>query len=70
MADIFDAAQALEQADREAALARFARTLRHMPLGGGVCDDCGDPIPDRRRKALPTARRCIDCQKVSEGKRT
>jgi phage/conjugal plasmid C-4 type zinc finger TraR family protein len=26
------------------------------------CDDCGEPIPKKRREALPGVRRCVACQ--------
>ena len=26
------------------------------------CDDCGEPIPAGRRKALPGVRTCVGCQ--------
>lgn len=26
------------------------------------CDECGEPIPERRRAALPGVRTCIACQ--------
>lgn len=26
------------------------------------CVDCGDPIPEERRQAVPGCRRCYDCQ--------
>ena len=26
------------------------------------CDDCGEPIPKRRREALPGVRTCVSCQ--------
>ena len=26
------------------------------------CDDCGEPIPKRRREAVPGARTCVACQ--------
>ncbi len=26
------------------------------------CDDCGEPIPQRRRDAVPGVRTCIACQ--------
>ena len=26
------------------------------------CDDCGEPIPRRRREALPGVRTCVACQ--------
>lgn len=35
-----------------------------MPVGEGTqdCVECGDPIPEARRRALPSARTCIACQ--------
>jgi len=30
--------------------------------GSSHCDECGDPIPAARRKALPNARTCVRCQ--------
>ena len=36
-----------------------------MPVGEGTrdCVECGEPIPDARRRALPSARTCIDCSR-------
>ncbi len=35
-----------------------------MPSGDAAleCDDCGDDIPEARRKALPGVRTCVGCQ--------
>ena len=35
-----------------------------MPAGDSAeeCDDCGEPIPAARRKALPGVRTCVACQ--------
>ncbi len=35
-----------------------------LPSGEGAehCDECGDEIPEARRKALPGARTCVTCQ--------
>ena len=35
-----------------------------MPGGEGAthCDECGEAIPDGRRRALPGARTCVRCQ--------
>ena len=35
-----------------------------MPAGEGTehCVECGDEIPEARRRALPSARTCIQCQ--------
>lgn len=30
------------------------------------CVDCGNEIPERRRKAAPFSKRCIDCQEGFE----
>ena len=40
----------------------LARAL--MPSGEGAeeCDDCGEPIPAKRREALPGVRTCVACQ--------
>ena len=32
------------------------------------CDDCGEPIPERRREALPGVRTCVPCQSERDGK--
>lgn len=34
--------------------------------GNTDCEDCGDPIPDARRRALPSAKRCMHCQELHE----
>ncbi|ACL05249.1 transcriptional regulator, TraR/DksA family [Desulfatibacillum aliphaticivorans] len=33
------------------------------------CQDCGDPIPEARRKAVPGCTRCLDCQETYEQRR-
>lgn len=35
-----------------------------LPSGDGLddCEQCGEPIPEARRKALPGARTCVACQ--------
>lgn len=34
------------------------------PVGDSLseCVECGDPIPEARRKAVPGVKLCIDCQ--------
>ena len=43
----------------------------NMPTGEGAlfCDECGDPIPEARRKALPGARTCVPCQSGRDSRR-
>ncbi len=35
-----------------------------MPAGESLecCEECGEPIPERRRAALPGVRTCVACQ--------
>lgn len=30
------------------------------------CEECGEPIPEARRKALPGVRKCIACQEAED----
>ncbi len=32
------------------------------------CAECGEPIPEARRRALPGVRTCIDCQQAVDGR--
>lgn len=32
------------------------------------CEECGEPIPEARRRAAPGVRYCIDCQQALEQK--
>jgi phage/conjugal plasmid C-4 type zinc finger TraR family protein len=40
----------------------------NIPSGESLeyCEDCGRPIPDARREAVPGVRKCIHCQQNSE----
>jgi phage/conjugal plasmid C-4 type zinc finger TraR family protein len=42
----------------------------NMPTGPGTeyCDECGEPIPERRRQALPGVRTCVTCQSVRDAR--
>jgi phage/conjugal plasmid C-4 type zinc finger TraR family protein len=35
-----------------------------MPAGEGAthCEECGEEIPEARRRAIPGARTCVSCQ--------
>jgi phage/conjugal plasmid C-4 type zinc finger TraR family protein len=45
---------------------QFARA--RMPAGEGSthCEECGEDIPEARRKALPGVRTCIACQSARD----
>lgn len=30
------------------------------------CEECGEPIPEARRRAVPGVRRCIECQAAAD----
>jgi phage/conjugal plasmid C-4 type zinc finger TraR family protein len=32
------------------------------------CEDCGEEIPEARRKAVPGVRRCVACQTEADGR--
>ncbi|MCW2475728.1 MULTISPECIES: DksA/TraR family C4-type zinc finger protein [unclassified Symbiopectobacterium] len=42
-----------------------ARVRNELPSGESLshCAECGEPIPEARRKALPGVRFCVNCQK-------
>ncbi|MCW2387149.1 phage/conjugal plasmid C-4 type zinc finger TraR family protein [Sphingobium sp. B11D3B] len=42
----------------------LATARARMPSGPGraECEECGEPIPQARREALPGARTCVACQ--------
>jgi phage/conjugal plasmid C-4 type zinc finger TraR family protein len=41
-----------------------------LPVGEGTteCVECGETIPEARRKALPGAHTCVDCQSGRDGR--
>jgi len=44
------------------------RARAHLPAGEGEtnCIECGEEIPQARRKALPGVRTCIECQSARD----
>ena len=63
--DDVDLAQANQERFERKAL---AAQLASMPSGEAAeeCEDCGEPIPEARRKAAPGCTRCIGCQQHFE----
>jgi DnaK suppressor protein len=48
-------------------LAQIAAALRRVDAGSyGQCEDCGDPIDERRLRALPGTPFCTACQAIHE----
>ena len=67
--DEIDLAQRAEGLIREDALAR-CRSRRHgqgrATQSATHCRECGDPIPEARRAAVPGVELCVACQTESE----
>lgn len=44
------------------------RARSQLPAGPGLshCEECGSPIPEARRRAVPGVRLCIDCQQAAD----
>jgi len=48
-------------------LAQIAAALQRLELGTyGRCEDCGEPIDERRLRALPATPFCTACQAIHE----
>ena len=45
-----------------------ARARRNLPCGESLshCEECGEPIPQARREALPGVRLCVACQSAHD----
>ena len=56
-----------EQIDASVADA-VQRARSKLVAGEGLshCEDCDEPIPEGRRKAVPGVRRCVVCQEASD----
>ena len=52
----------------EDAVERARRALAGGPALA-ECEECGEPIPEARREAVPGVRRCVTCQDASESTR-
>ena len=44
------------------------RVRSEIPAGDSLreCEECGEPIPEARRRALPGVRLCVACQSVRD----
>lgn len=64
--DDIDQAQEREALYQAQQLAAQARRAGLDKAGCKECTDCGITIPAKRRRAMPSATRCVDCQEWSE----
>lgn len=60
-ADELDQVQAHIENETEMRISSIQARLRHG-AGSSHCVGCGLPIPEPRRRLVPNAVRCIDCQ--------
>ncbi|MGE4195323.1 MAG: TraR/DksA C4-type zinc finger protein [Pseudodesulfovibrio sp.] len=65
MADECDMAQDMEALHRRIALESLhsATTGRNSLY---YCEECGDPIPEARRQAVPGVSLCLECQEEAD----
>jgi DnaK suppressor protein len=52
-----------------AAIDRALTKLRDEPEDFGVCEDCGEDIPERRLEVMPWAAFCTECQQKVDPRR-
>lgn len=64
MPDLLDHAQGTETQFTEVALANQRLRTRHHAdqESKEACEECGEPIPEARRKAIQGCQHCVDCQ--------
>lgn len=45
---------------------------RRLPRGPGLanCQECDEPIPEARRRAVPGVRMCVSCQQAADERQT
>ncbi|MBN9243395.1 MAG: TraR/DksA C4-type zinc finger protein [Mesorhizobium sp.] len=66
----FELANDIAERQRQAGIDRARATLRrNPPLTGPIVCDCGEPISEARRQAVPNTRKCVQCAMLSEGRR-
>lgn len=68
MVDLVDRAQEAERINTEDAL-KSQRLRLEAQKPAEQCKGCGGEIGEARRKAMPQARRCIDCEEARERSR-
>ena len=62
-----DMAMEFQMARRDHAIQEIVNKV--VPQGGTEtleCIECGDDIPDERRRAVPNTKRCVYCQQKNE----
>ncbi len=47
---------------------RNARSRMNAGPSAEFCEECGEPIPERRRQAVPGVQTCVQCQSERDAK--
>lgn len=63
----FDLADRLAERERAASIARVRSKL--TGVSNRLICDCGEPISQARRRAVPNSTKCIDCAMFGERQR-
>ncbi|HFV9305650.1 TPA: TraR/DksA C4-type zinc finger protein [Citrobacter freundii] len=63
-AELIDQASALETMMREQAIQ--AHRINRDAVSAVKCEECGDRLPEARRKAYPGCTMCVECQGEQE----
>jgi phage/conjugal plasmid C-4 type zinc finger TraR family protein len=58
----------IEDTVKEAVLAARERLAAGKGEGETHCVECGEQIPERRRRVMPGARTCVECQSSRDGR--
>ena len=67
MADVVDRAAGYVEKELEYRIAEARAGAEPATSNGPAeCEDCEEPIPEARRKAVPGCTRCIECQEDYE----
>lgn len=66
MVDLVDMASEVAAIHLAEALHRQQRAGNTSAVSAEFCEDCDEPIPQRRREAVPGCQTCIDCQGLRE----
>jgi len=64
-----DAVQEQIDSTIDDAVSRVRRAIHHGP-SAEFCEECGEPIPEARRLALPGVQYCVQCQQARDEHQT
>lgn len=69
MADVIDRAAGYAAAEIQNGIKQAQSGVKPEKQSLFECEDCEEPIPEARRKAVPGCTRCVVCQEKAEKER-